>query len=122
MTQARKDFGARAEEAAARYLKKRGFKILERNVRTGLGEIDLVAESRGVLVFVEVKAGHSDPAFAPHLHLDARKKEKLLRLGQSYLAGLPRLRNARFDLISVRSSGGRLEVDHFEDVIQDPTP
>ncbi|MFH1017025.1 MAG: YraN family protein [Pseudomonadota bacterium] len=122
MTDTRKDLGTRAEKEAARYLEGKGFTILERNVRSKLGEIDLVARSGKSLVFVEVKAGRSGDPFAPHLHLDTRKRRKLLALGRGYLARLERPRNARFDLISIRESGGRLYVDHFEDVIQDSMP
>jgi putative endonuclease len=122
MTGPRKALGDRAEEAAARHLKRLGFKILARNLRTELGELDIVAEFGDLLVFVEVKGGTSDEPFAPHHHLDRRKKDKLRKLGQQYLARLDRPRNARFDLITVLTRGGELQVDHFEDVIQDPTP
>lgn len=44
-----------AEEAAARFLKRKGYRIIERNYRTRFGEIDIVARYDGYLVFVEVK-------------------------------------------------------------------
>jgi len=53
--------GARAEAAAARYLKRRGYRILERNLRTRLGEIDIVATDGNWLVVVEVP-GKRSPA------------------------------------------------------------
>ena len=55
MTLHKKALGARGEELAVRYLKNRGYRILERNYRVKLGEIDIIAEQGGDLVFIEVK-------------------------------------------------------------------
>jgi len=55
MTQERLTLGRQGEEAAARYLQNQGMKIVERNLRTPVGEIDLVVKSKGILAFVEVK-------------------------------------------------------------------
>ncbi|MGH7442244.1 MAG: YraN family protein, partial [bacterium] len=56
MTLARGALGLWGEEAAARHLQAKGFRVLQRRWRTKCGELDLVAEDRGTLVFVEVKA------------------------------------------------------------------
>ena len=76
MTQQRKTLGSHAEDAAAKHLKKKGYRILERNIRNSLGEIDIVAEKNKALVFVEVKAGTPDPDFDPSLHFDTKKQKK----------------------------------------------
>ncbi len=55
MTQERLTLGRQGEDAAVQYLKSKGMKILERNLRTPVGEIDLIARHRNILVFVEVK-------------------------------------------------------------------
>ena len=56
----RKLFGQEGESAAEQYLRNKGYRILARNVRSSVGELDLVAEDGQVLVFVEVKARRTD--------------------------------------------------------------
>lgn len=81
----RYSLGARGEILAAEFLQKQGFRILFRNYRCRLGEIDLVAEKAGRIHFVEVKArsgrGFGDPAEA----VDLKKQAKLLKLAAWFL-------------------------------------
>ncbi len=119
MTDPRHDFGRRAEQAAEEYLGSKGFRLIERNARNRLGEIDLVMEDGGTLVFVEVKAGRVSPDFSPLDHFDSKKKRKLLTLGKAYLARFGEEREARFDLVWVVPDGEKFRIDHLEDVIQD---
>ncbi|MFQ5911721.1 MAG: YraN family protein [Nitrospinota bacterium] len=93
--------GKRGEEEAARYLRKLGYEILERNVRTRLGEIDLIARQRGVLVFVEVKTRSSGEFAPPELSVDGRKRRKLSALAQAYLGGLGEAVDCRFDVLGI---------------------
>ncbi len=77
--------GARGEDLARDYLVRAGYRILARNVRTRGGEIDLVAEDRGTLVFVEVKTRTGD-RFGDGLEaLTPAKRRRLLRTAQLYL-------------------------------------
>lgn len=122
MTLERKEFGAAAEAEAAKYLEKNGFSIVERNYRTKLGEIDLIAKKKDLLVFVEVKAGRNSPGFSPVDHFNVQKQRKCRVLAQAYLARLKVIPEVRFDLIAITKTGEDLQVDHFEDVIQDPSP
>jgi putative endonuclease len=100
---ARQDpLGARGEKAAARFLKRRGYKIVARGVRSRLGELDLVAVQDRTVVFVEVKTRTGTDAGQP---LDAVTPEKQRRLTQAALAflkyrGLLEERS-RFDVVSV---------------------
>ena len=55
--------GKEYEEIASRYLKRKGYKVIERNYRTRFGEIDIVARKGRVLVFVEVKGGRGRPRY-----------------------------------------------------------
>ena len=94
--------GLEGEAAAARWLERRGLVILARNLRSRLGEIDLLARDGGTLVFVEVKArrvGSGDP---PEAAVDTRKRARLGRLALGYLAA-HRLgeRSCRFDVVGV---------------------
>ncbi len=93
--------GERGEKEAARYLQKQGYDIVERNVRTRLGEIDLVARHRGVLVFVEVKTRSSGEFAAPELSVDERKRRKLFELAQAYLGRLGEEVDCRFDVLGI---------------------
>lgn len=87
----RRALGAAGEDAAARALAREGWTLLDRNARLRSGEIDLVAERRGVLGFVEVKARRSRAAGAPEEAVDARKADRVVRAAGEYLArkGIP---------------------------------
>jgi len=75
-----RQIGARAEVAAARYLKRRGYRILERNLRTRLGEIDIVATHEDWLVVVEVRSRREDSPVSPRETLTRQKRRKLRAL------------------------------------------
>ncbi len=78
----RRQTGARAEAAAARYLKRRGYRILERNLRTRIGEIDIVATHDEWLVIVEVRSRREDSPVSPRETLTRQKRRKLRALTQ----------------------------------------
>lgn len=79
-------FGQASERLAEQLLRAKGYRILDRNVRTSIGELDLVAEDHGVVVFVEVK-GRTTKAFGGALlAVNHRKRVKLARLAEQYLA------------------------------------
>jgi putative endonuclease len=109
----RHQFGQSSELWAEQFLLAKGYRILARNLRTQLGELDLVAEDKGVLVFVEVK-GRSTEAFGGAvLAVDRRKQAKLVKLASQYLAQRHLSdRLCRFDVVLVQglsSAGGRIE-------------
>lgn len=81
-----KSFGQKGEEAAAALLKKRGYKILETNFRAPRGEIDIIAEQGGILVFMEVKARSGTRFGSPFDAVDARKQKKIIGAAEAYLA------------------------------------
>ncbi|HXC61421.1 MAG TPA: YraN family protein, partial [Nitrospiria bacterium] len=66
MSIAPRQFGIDGESLAAEFLRKKGYRILERNYRTQRGEMDIIAEEGGALVFVEVKARRGDQFGGPH--------------------------------------------------------
>ena len=109
----RHQFGQASELLAERYLQAKGYRILARNLRTMLGELDLVAEDRGVLVFVEVKARATEAFGGAVLAVNRRKQAKLVRLASQYLAQHHLAdRSCRFDVVLVQghpSSQGRIE-------------
>lgn len=108
--------GHQYEQVAADYLRRQGFDIVHENYRTGHLEIDLIARSAGVLVFVEVKAARSEKAFGhPAEWVDRRKVERLVRAAQRYVAENDVDRcDLRFDVITF--TGGKLE--HYPDAFR----
>lgn len=98
----RKELGAIGEEAAVRLLRRRGYRIRERNVRCPMGELDVVAEDGGTLVFVEVKTRSTVEYGNPFESISPMKQRRLLRLAVYYLAAR-RLadRPCRFDAVAV---------------------
>jgi len=94
--------GRRGEAVAARYLRRRGYKIVARGERGGLGELDLVAIDGGTVVFVEVKTRQTDQTGHPAEAVDQRKQTRLTRLALAYLKlhGLLEY-SARFDVVAV---------------------
>lgn len=102
MLNRRQRLGNKGEDAVARYLKKKGYKILIKNYRCKLGEIDLIAQDGADLVFIEVKTrsglGYGSPAAA----VNAKKQRQICRTAQYYLAEYRLFDTpARFDVISV---------------------
>ena len=98
----RRSVGKRGEEEAARFLGKRGFAILDRNVRSHLGEIDLVARDGSTLVFVEVKTRRESEGDPPEASVTRGKQRRLGQLARQYLRW-KRLSEVpcRFDVVGV---------------------
>lgn len=115
------DLGRRGEELAADYLRRLGFSIRETNVRSRLGEIDIIAEvprdnGEPLLVFVEVKTRRGTAFGSPVEAVTTRKQRQLTRLAEAYLQQNPGLgrRTCRFDVIGIIiRSGGETSVDHI---------
>jgi len=97
-----KRLGLLGESWARSFLEERGYKVVATNVRCRLGEIDLVAEEGGELVFVEVKT-RKDTSFGyPEEQLSFSKRRRLMRLAQWYLVYRKMgERPLRFDVVSV---------------------
>lgn len=99
-----KNSGALAEQLAAQYLQKQGLKLVQTNYRTRYGEIDLILQDAGVLVFAEVRL-RSNAAFGgAAASIDARKQAKLLKTAQIYLSGLKQIPPCRFDAVLMPSA------------------
>lgn len=92
--------GATGEARAAAHLRRRGYRIVARNVRAGGVEIDLIARRGRTIVFVEVKTRRSRRAGLPEEAVDARKRARLVRGAAAWLHENPRAgARARFDVI-----------------------
>ena len=104
MTMARQQLGMRGEDLASAALEDRGYAILHRRYRTRYGELDIVAQDGGVLVFVEVRARGSGRFGHPAESVTAQKQRRVAAMAESYL-GLEGTgdRVCRFDVVAVES-------------------
>ncbi|MFP3866758.1 MAG: YraN family protein [Desulfobacteraceae bacterium] len=112
MTLSRRILGQAGEDLAVATLKRQGYKILERNYTTPLGEIDLIAQHQGALVFVEVKTRQSQAFGSAREAISRRKQTRLQRLAQYYLKQR-RLtpRSMRFDVVAISVQGQDIKVE-----------
>ena len=120
MKQSRKSFGAWGEKVAADYLEAQGYEILNHNVTTPYGEIDIIAQRDQVIVFVEVKTRSSASFGFPEEAITAEKKKHLVESAQTYMQENPHLDGDwRIDVIAICSfrRGERPEIRHFENAI-----
>jgi len=111
------DIGRRGEAAAAAYLEERGYQIRVRRYRAAGGEIDLVAEEQGELVFVEVKA--SQRASRPEQRVNRAKRQRLTRAAQHYIQYRAAADTVcRFDVIAVWLRADGAEIEHWPDAFK----
>ncbi len=99
-----KAMGAFGETAAAKYLKAKGYQIVERNFACKGGEIDLIARRKGCLVFAEVKTRQSDRYGTPAEAVGYTKQKKIISVAQYYLLTYDEDSDIRFDVIEVYAS------------------
>lgn len=95
----RGDDGRAAEALAALHLGARGLAIVERNVRSRHGEIDLVARDGATLVFVEVRLRRPGRHGGAADTITAAKRARLVAAAREYLARMPRTPPCRFDVV-----------------------
>ncbi len=79
------ELGRYSEEKAAAFLKRNGYKILERNYKTAFGEIDVIAKEGGAIVFVEIKSRASPLFGPPYLRITKEKRHNIIKNALSYL-------------------------------------
>jgi putative endonuclease len=113
----KRTFGQRGEAAAAKYLKRKGYRIVAHGNRTPWGELDLVAVDGRTVVFVEVKTRQTQDAGHPVEAVDGAKQRQLTRLAVDFLRGHRLLEHpSRFDVVAVTWAEGqrRPMIEHFE--------
>jgi putative endonuclease len=94
--------GDSGEDRACDYLRRRGLKILARNYRCRAGEIDVVAEDRGTVVFVEVKERRGESHGSAVEAVTATKRRKVVRAAQAYAAAHGLCDSPlRFDVVAI---------------------
>jgi len=115
MINTRTILGTRGERRAARFLRKQGYRIVTRNYRCPLGEIDLIALDGKAIVFVEVKTRsdrlHADPQDA----VTPAKQRRIIRAAKTFVQQThSQGRACRFDVVTVTTHGWRnCQIEHF---------
>ncbi len=113
----KKNTGKIGEDIAVRFLSQKGYRILERNWRMKSGgEIDIVADDHGTMVFVEVKARSSTEYGTGEEAITSHKKEKIINAAKSCLKYKGEDHPCRFDVISILFDKNRKmkEINHIE--------
>ena len=120
MTDPRRDVGRRGEELATAELTRRGYAIRHRNWRCPVGEIDVVADHEGWLVFVEVRARRGRTTGTPEASITPAKRARLIQVAESYLTETELGEvDWRIDVVAVEfAPGGRLlRIDVYENAV-----
>ncbi len=114
--------GAWGEALAAEYLRKRHFKIVAQGYRSRFGEIDLIAENRNFLIFVEVKLRKNADFAAAREYVDRYKQDRIRMTASMFLSQNPTNLQPRFDIIEIYAPEGHLtkkpRLEHLEDAFQ----
>jgi putative endonuclease len=114
--------GIKGEEEAAKMLEKKGYKVIEHNWRLGHWEIDLIAENKEEVVFVEVKARttmYGD--IRPEEYVDEAKKKRMITSGNAFMRHCRSPKSLRFDIIGIVVDPQTMDVvykSHLEDAFQ----
>ena len=114
--------GAWGEALAAEFLRKKRYKIIAAGYHSRFGEIDLIAQDRKYLIFVEVKLRKS-AGFAKAMdYVDRRKQDRIRVTASMYLSQNPTKLQPRFDVVEIYAPDGtetvKPEIRHMEDAFQ----
>lgn len=109
------ELGRKGEELAANHLAGKGYKILEKNWRRGRNEIDLIARDGKYIVIVEVKTRKTNIFSEPEMSVTREKQKTLIRAANAYILHKDIHDEVRFDIISIVTGKGKVEINHIED-------
>ncbi|ALR32126.1 hypothetical protein ATE47_17080 [Chryseobacterium sp. IHB B 17019] len=113
------DLGKKAEDLAAEFLQKNGYKVLIRNFRFQKAEIDIIAEKDNLIIITEVKARSTDAFMLPQEAVNKRKISLIVSAANNYLEEFNKNQEVRFDIISVLpDEKGRLVIEHIQDAFE----
>ena len=108
----KKFLGRAGEVKTAEFLTKKGYKILEKNYKTHLGEIDIIAQDKDTIVFVEVKTRADDFFGAPAEAVNSKKQEKYYKVATEYLVKAKKMQSScRFDVVEIENG----QINHIID-------
>ena len=111
--------GSKGEDLAVTFLKKKGYRIISRNYKNYIGEIDIIAQDGKTVVFIEVKTRANDSFGLPFESVHRRKRQKLRNLALLYLKKAGEELPVRFDVLSITcAENGKMEIDHIQDAFE----
>ncbi len=111
--------GRKGEEVTSSFLEKSGYKIISRNYKTKLGEIDIIASDKDTICFIEVKTRNSERFGSPFEAVSAAKQRKISRVALGFLKERSLLdRRARFDVVSVLYSKEAPQIDLIKNAFE----
>jgi putative endonuclease len=112
LTRERLEIGKRGEDLALKRLKKMGYKKIIRNYRCPLGEVDLIAEDSGTLVFIEIKTRSGRSVGYAKEAVDARKRRQLSKVALAYMKSNDCFEtSARFDVVAISLWGDKPRIE-----------
>jgi putative endonuclease len=107
--------GKKGEEVAARYLMHNGYTIIQRNWRYGKDEIDIIAQNKEYLIFIEVKTRSTQFFGDPEEAVNEKKQQFMIRAAEEYVNQNEINQEIRFDIISIILQSGKQTLRHIED-------
>lgn len=111
--------GKKGEETAVGLLKDNGYKILLRNYKTKLGEIDIIASDKGTICFIEVKTRQSDRFGSPAEAISSSKQRQISKVALAFLKERKLLdKRARFDVVSILYSKDMPRLDLIKNAFE----
>lgn len=111
--------GKQGENIAANYLKKKGYKIVERNYHCKFGEIDIIALDGEILTFIEIKTRNSREHIPPEFTVTKHKQSKIKRTATHYLGkhGIEN-RDCRFDIVAITMEKGKKDIVLYKNAFE----
>ena len=114
----RRQTGQQGEEIAASYLTERGYKVIARNWRAQVGELDIIVEDGDSLVFVEVRTRRGEQFGLPEESITPAKQARLIELAQTYLQETEAVTCSwRIDVVAVQLGPGLPQINHIKNAV-----
>lgn len=110
--------GKKGEGLAVKFLKKNGYRIIEQNYKTPIGEIDIIARDGKTLVFLEVKTRESIEYGLPFEAVNSAKRQKITKVALLYLKKFKDVPSCRFDVVSIYYEDGKPQFELLRDAFE----
>ncbi len=116
----KKEKGKFFQEIAEEYLKRKKYKIIERNFLWKKGEIDIIAEKDGKIIFIEVRSKRGDE-IKGYETINSLKQKRIIETAKFYLESknLYGKKDIRFDVVSINFKDDEIEIEHFDDAFRE---